>query len=128
MMTRAQIEAFVKGSLGCTCPDEVFDVVDDVSGIEIAPGLSLFHKITVGNRLLIYVYQADKAEDLKAHVPILVRHGNDEKSLCGYNRFRLVILCDITAAVRPIADPLFESVNDQENTHLHVIDRGEFLR
>jgi hypothetical protein len=128
MMTRAQIKAFVKGSLGCTCPDEVFNVVDDVGDIEIAQGLSLFHQITVGNRLLIYVYQADRIETLKEDVPILVRHGNEEKTLRGYNRFRLVILSDAIPAVRQIADPMFESANDQENTHLHVIDRGEFFR
>lgn len=128
MMTRAQIKAFVKGPLGCTCPDEVFDVVDDVGGVEIAQGLSLFHQITIGNRLLVYVYEADGSKHLKGHVPILVRHGNDEKTRRGYNRFRLVLLSGAIGAVRPIADPLFESANDQENTHLHVIGRSEFLR
>ena len=128
MMTRAQIKAFVKGSLGCTCPDDVFDVVDDVGDVEIASGLSLLHKITVGNRLLIYVYEADSIGNLKEHVPILVRHGNEEKTRRGYNRFRLVLLSDAIGAVRPIAKPLFESANDQENTHLHIIDRGEFFR
>jgi hypothetical protein len=124
METSHPIKRFVRETLGCECPDSVFDRIE-LDGLEgetaIPPG-----KVVVGQRLLIYLVQADDAQFVARHLAALVAAGRQERDARGYNRFRLVIAAKPVEPVREAAQALFQSLADNdERMHLHVIEPHE---
>ncbi len=59
-VNREEIERFVRGELGCGCPDEVFQHIILGAG-EAGPGKVSFSRLVVGERLLIYVFGAPRS-------------------------------------------------------------------
>ncbi len=86
---REEIEAFVRGTLGCQCPAEVFQSML----VEERPGRAgdLRHtRLLIGQRLLIFVAAASHADSTARAIAGLTRVGIAERHDHGYNRFRLV--------------------------------------
>jgi hypothetical protein len=115
------IERFVRGTLGCGCPDEVFNsIVIERTGGPDNPARHV--RLLVGNRLLIYVMDARDLERARAAVSVLAQQGIEERDRAGLNRFRLVVAVDdptrrMTAAAAGFAN----STVPDDRAHLHVI-------
>lgn len=115
------IAGFVRGTLGCGCPDEVFDsiVIEQATSPDPA---APYVRLLVGDRLLIYVIEARDLERARAAMSMLARKGLEERDRYGLNRFRLVVATDqptqpMTAAAASFAD----ETGMDERAHLHVI-------
>ena len=58
-VSNAKIKSFATQTLGCQCPEEVFNFIDCQRNIELSNQILLINKINIGNRLLIYVVETD---------------------------------------------------------------------
>jgi hypothetical protein len=118
---RPFIEHFVRTTLGCKCPDEVFESI----AIEGAPGPrdGLPHtRLVIGERLLIHVFEAQSVNGTSAAVSALAAHGRAERDAKHYNRYRLVVVSDHPTQLLTVARTGFESVAREDNrAHLHVL-------
>ena len=120
-----EITRFVRGTLGCQCPDDVFQSI--VIGQARAPdSTSSFTRLIVGDRLLIYLLQSCSAATARDTVIALARQGQAERDAKGYNRFRLVIAPLDAAADASGARAVFEdAIGRDEKAHLHVVASRE---
>ena len=126
MTMEEKIKSFVKDTLGCGCPEEVFRHIEHAENNPIQENLRVAHRIDVCGRLLIYVYNVERSTDILEDMTKLIRHGQRAKKTDGYNRFRLVLVSDDKEGVAGIATKVFDKLEKEENIHLHVIDEGEF--
>lgn len=111
----SDLERFVRETLGCGCPEEVFAEIED-------SGAGDPRRIAVGGRLLVYLvsppHGALTPEQLEGY---LVR-GRQERDALGFNRFRLVI-----AVGERTGDPAglgraFEHLRaGDDRLHLHLV-------
>lgn len=125
MIQNENIKIFVKQTLGCACPDEVFQYIDCQSNIRLQDDIVLNKKINIGNRLLIYVIEADNPDSMKDIVPLLISMGKNERDSLRLNRFRLVLVTDRLNEIKQAADILFDTVDKDERIHLHVISQDD---
>jgi hypothetical protein len=90
---KESIKTFVQKTLGCGCPEKVFEYINCKSNIKLND-IVLSSKINIGNRLLIYVVNINDQNSLKNILPFLVSTGKDERDNLKFNRFRLVLVTD----------------------------------
>jgi len=114
------IKTFVKQTLGCACPEEVFEHIDCKSNIQLNDIL-LSNKINIGNRLLIYIVDTNKPGSIKNILPLLFNAGIKERDSLGFNRFRLVLVTDKVDEIKEVAESLFTTINKDEKVHLHIV-------
>ena len=118
------IEHFVRGTLGCQCPDEVFQSVS-IDQLRTADGAIGYARLLVGNRLLIYIVDAATVGVADGGLADLVASGRRERNERGYNRFRLVVACDEPAFACTSIQRAFDGVaGNDERTHLHCLPRA----
>ena len=118
---RASIERFVRDTLGCRCPDEVFESIT-VRPASSPESAEPYTRLVVGSRLLIYVLESPGQRAAPATVERLARRGLSERDEHGFNRFRLVVGCDPAARVPGELAAGFASITDNDDrAHLHVI-------
>jgi hypothetical protein len=116
---KAAIERFVRGTLGCQCPDEVFRRLE-VGPLEL-PGGGTGRKLVIGGRLLIHVVTAPPRPQT-LQVEELATAGRDERDRRGCNRFRLVIGMPAAASVPPSLEQRFSrALGGDDRAHLHVL-------
>ncbi len=121
---RRAIAAFARDSLGCGCPAEVFDRIQE-SRLDL-PGLpDPAQRFTIGGRLLVYlVAQADPKVAL-THLAAWVAMGRAERDARGMNRLRLAIAADDPEALAPRLQARFEVLPALDSRlHLHVLPSG----
>ncbi len=122
MNSKEAIISFVRETLGCQCPREVFKHIDIARTSERDIKL----RITVGGRLLIYIAEIEDPDSLDAILEKLVRAGREERDSLGLNRFRLVVAAE---DLKSIKDSLLEKFNavrqGDEKAHLHVLHRND---
>jgi hypothetical protein len=120
----AAIKSFVIEALGCRCPDDVFEQIDDY-GTAMIQGLAVpIRRLLIGRRLLIYIVECDEPAALWAAIPVLVEKGKVERDDRGYNRLRVVIATSQPDSIELEAEALFSSLgNVDEKVHLHVLAR-----
>ena len=122
---RASIEHFVRGTLGCGCPDEVFQHVV-VSRLPPIAGRPPIVQLQVGSRLLIHVVAPPDAAVGNGWIEQLAANGRAARDRHGYNRFRLVITSPAPlASAREIEERFARAIVGDDKAHLHVVDRGE---
>jgi hypothetical protein len=114
------IIAFVKQTLGCNCPDEVFSHIESQTDIPCS-GIVLDMKINIGNRLLVYIVTLNDPASLRRMLPVLVTAGKKERDGAGFNRFRLVLAADDVNAIEKEAEKIFNSLNEDEKIYLHTL-------
>jgi hypothetical protein len=124
-MNRQEVEGFVRGTLGCTCPDEVFEQIA-LSPVSPLPGLPIDGSLEVGGRLLIYVSIVKDIHVLTERLEQIVREGKHARDSRGFNRFRFVVVAAQAEASKAVLAPLFSSLPFvDDKVHLHVIsDEG----
>ncbi len=123
MVSDESVKDFVRNTLGCGCDEEVFKHIVNVRDVE-AGGVTLRNRINVGNRLLVYVAEADTAAILEK-LPALVKAGKDERDTRRFNRFRLVLVAD-DKTVKKAAFEAFAALGRMdEKIHLHVLGKND---
>ncbi len=118
MQRHHEIKRFVQETLGCSCPEDVFDRIEYTA----EPTGSWQHRIRVGGRLLIYVLEDTGAADLPGRVAEVLAQGVAERDSAGFNRFRLVLVSAHPEARSAAMEQVFaSSACRDERTHLHVL-------
>ncbi|MCX5720274.1 MAG: hypothetical protein NT055_10060, partial [Nitrospirae bacterium] len=124
MTNNEKIKLFVIQTLGCACPEEVFQYIDCQHNIKLNDDILLHSKINIGNRLLIYVVEMNSPDLIKRKLPILIQTGKKERDSSGFNRFRLAIVTDKVDQIKHVAGSVFENLKyKDEKIHLHIIHK-----
>ncbi|MGB5473121.1 MAG: hypothetical protein WBQ78_06565 [Gammaproteobacteria bacterium] len=122
MQSSTEIKRFVQETLGCSCPEEVFNKIDyqkECDGI-------LGRKVTVGDRLLIYIITMDGKSNIQGVINSALERGVEERDKKGLNRFRLVLVTSRPDELRSSAEQAFnDSAYTNEKTHLHVVNESD---
>jgi hypothetical protein len=122
---RLEIERFVKGTLGCSCPEEVFRQVELETATEPS-GTGLMTRLVIGRKLLVYVAVPSASMQFPRQLVDLARHGRRERDEKGLNRFRLALVSYGCAAtekrVREAMDGMLEG---DDRAHVHVVQRTD---
>ena len=122
MQTVTAIKRFVQETLGCSCPEEVFNTINYQKACEAISG----SKINVGDRLLIYIITMDGKSDAQGIIKSAMARGVEEREKKGLNRFRLVLVTSRPDELRGSAEQAFnDSGFTNENTHLHVVSESD---
>jgi hypothetical protein len=122
---KEEIKTFVKQTLGCACPEEVFEFIDCQSHIKLNDNIALRNKINIGNRLLIYVVEVNNIDSLQNVLSFLVNSGKTERDNLRFNRFRLVLVTEKFGEIKETAESIFNTINKDDKVHLHVVDRNK---
>ena len=122
MIDKDMIKFFAQNTLGCGCPEEVFQHITCESNI-LRDSVNIPYKITIGNRLLIYVFAIDTPDSLKDLLPKLADIGKRERDNSGFNRFRLVLAADNHDSLRQTGEQLFNALEKDEKIHLHILPK-----
>lgn len=118
---RDGIEHFVRDTLGCGCPDEVFQhlVVSPLPPVAARPPIV---QLLVGSRLLIHVVAPPGGAAAGDWVEQLAAHGRAARDRHGYNRFRLVITSPAPlASGREIEQRFARAIVGDPKAHLHFV-------
>ena len=116
-----QITRFVRGTLGCQCPDDVFRSIT-VESREPVGGSPPFTRLSVGHRLLVYLARPGPEDTLATWIAGLVRMGQAERDAAGYNRFRLVVPAVHADQHAASARRVFaETIGQDDRAHLHIV-------
>jgi len=120
------IKPFLRESLGCGCPDEVFQKV--ASEWIQADGIG-YRRLSAGGRLLVYLVSAKPAGDLKARVLALLRQGRRERDGEGFNRLRLVVVGELSEQdAQSLRKRFADEAGGDERLHLHILSQAEVTR
>ncbi len=122
---RSAVEHFVRGTLCCQCPDEVFQSlrIGRLSGSGVTTPVT---RLVVGERLLVYVADAGDGEMGKVPIEALAAAGRADRDRHGLNRVRLVLASTWTdAAANPARERFDRATGGDERAHLHFVERGE---
>ena len=128
MAENAKIKEFVQKTLGCMCPDEVFEHIEIDENFQLISDVVLRAKVNVGNRLLFYIVEAKDPDFISQHLEKIVHKGKAERDERSFNRFRLVIETESIEEIKIKAEEIFESIADMDDrVHLHIIDTAKRL-
>lgn len=82
-----------------------------------------YTRLSIGNRLLIYVFKTVNSDDLDSMISLLVDKGRNERDRLGFNRLRLVLAPYGIEQIKKTASEIFEKTQKDEKIHLHIVDR-----
>jgi len=126
MTDNKAITGFVRNTLGCNCPEEVFQYIDCRTVVNIDESMLSAYEINIGNKLLIFAAAIDDIDSLRSVVAKLVHAGINKRDQKKFNRFRLVLLTARASDMAEQASEIFNSLATDEKVHLHVINKDEF--
>lgn len=119
---KGEIEKLVRGDLGCTCPDEVFDAISVVHNPIEFGDLQKGYLLAIGGKLLVYLVVTHDWSSLKDGLEQIFRSGREKRDAGGFNRFRLVVVTPDIKSARRILLREFDTLGElDERLHLHVI-------
>jgi hypothetical protein len=122
MQMHPEIKRFVQETLGCSCPEEVFNKIDYQKESNGVSG----SQINVGDRLLIYIITAGRESNIQGVINSALERGIVERDKKGFNRFRLVLVASSPDDVRSSAERAFDSsAYTDEKTHLHIVNESD---
>jgi len=112
---------FVRGTLGCGCPDEVFQHVA-ISRLPAIAGRPPIVQLLVGSRLLIHVVAPPDGAAANGWIEQLVDNGRGARDRHGYNRFRLVIASAVPlTSARELQERFARAIAGDGKAHLHFV-------
>lgn len=118
---RTTVEHFVRVTLGCKCPDEVFQAIAVEPG-QATDGKVAFTRVTIGDRLLIYVYEVQAERGSGRATAQLTELGRGERDERDLNRFRLVVAAEHpTQLLERVQTRFARAADGDERCHLHLI-------
>ncbi len=127
-MNKKGIEFFARTILGCGCEPEVFQLIEKEDNLLIPGAGILKHKILIGKRLLIYVYEPSAPED-EEKIGAVIRAGITERDANNYNRFRLTLVSSAGDAVSKKAAAVMDRIKKKDpKVHLHVFTHAEMSK
>ena len=119
--SQVDVEHFVRGTLGCGCPDEVFRSIF-ISRLPAVAGRPPILQVLVGSRLLVHVVSPPALEPANGWIEQLAANGRSTRDRHGYNRFRLVVASPAPlASARAFADRFARAVVGDDKAHLHFV-------
>ena len=122
MQTHTAIKHFVQETLGCSCPEEVFNKIDYQKACKGISG----SKLNIGGRLLVYIIILDGKPDIQGVIQSALKRGIEERDNKGLNRFRLVLVTSHPDELHSLAEQAFyDSGYANEKTHLHVVNESD---
>lgn len=125
MIDKNKIILFVRNTLGCDCPEEVSRTIACAPAVYLREGVVLDCAVTIGNRLLVYVFSPTNPADIQQHLAFLVSTGKRERDTRGLNRFRLVMVTD-NGEDPALLESIFDTLKgNDEKVHLHLISKKE---
>jgi hypothetical protein len=127
VLNEEKLTSFVKQTLGCRCPEEVFTSIHShpMRTGEL-PGAAT--RIVVGDTLLIYLVPTASIRDLVDNLAEVADSGRRDRDSNGYNRFRLVVAANSGASERDAATATFAAeAGDDANMHIHFVDPATVL-
>jgi hypothetical protein len=124
MQMYPEIKRFIQETLGCSCPEEVFNKIDYQKECDGISG----RKINVGDRLLIYIISIDRKSNIQGVITSALEQGVEERDKKGLNRFRLVLVSSRPDELRSSAEHAFDSSgHTDEKTHLHIVSESDVM-
>ena len=126
MTDNKAIKEFARNTLGCDCPEEIFQYIDCRTLENIDENIAPAYEINIGNRLLIFAAAIDDVDSLKPVLSKLLRAGIKKRDEKKFNRFRLVLLSPGDIDIAAQASGIFSSLAPDEKAHLHVINKDDF--
>jgi len=123
-MKRDEIEQFVRGTLGCRCPEGVFDSIE----LRQLPTTAAAHPVVqllIGERLLIQCVRPPQ-EAATRWIEQLAVAGQAIRDRGGYNRFRLVVVGGHGTDL-PLELParFAAAVAGDDHAHLHLVTEDQ---
>ena len=115
------IEEFVRGVLGCGCPDRVFETIQvaQIDTLELDFAIS---RLDIGNTLLIYIARPASQAELYNAMAKIVSEGRRDRDINGFNRFRLVVAGDLEELKADSAAKNFAAeIGADEKMHIHFV-------
>ena len=117
-----KLKAFVKNTLGCGCPEKVFEKID-VSKLLTVVDEEDATRIVVGDTLLIYVIHPITSANFFSSVELIGLAGKADRDANSYNRFRLVVsgIADDVQQEK-VSERFSKLFNTDEKMHIHFVD------
>ena len=117
-----ELERFIRATLGCGCPPEVFQEVEKTpTALSLAIGVT--HRLAIGGRLLIYLMRVTDNNGATARIPDWVAAGCAERDRLGFNRLRLVLALETSDAglSARIEQTFAAAAGGDDRLHLHIV-------
>jgi hypothetical protein len=116
-----KLKVFVKDTLGCGCPEKVFEKID-VSDLRIEEHDKEITRIVVGDTLLIYIMGPELSGNYAENVKSIGMSGKSDRDANNYNRFRLVVpgFAD-EVQMDEVSANFSKSFNTDEKMHIHFV-------
>ena len=112
---KPRTKALVRGRLGCTCPEEVFEHYQ----LRQQTAVSLpVVELIMGDRLLVWMVNGHSIDDPEETLRRLLHEGRDKRDDRCLNRFRLVVTGDFASWETEFGH-LAEALDPK--VHLHVV-------
>jgi len=116
-----KLKVFVKNTLGCGCPEEVFEKID-VSELLTEEYDKEITRIVVGDTLLIYIIGSELSENYVGSVESIALAGKNDRDANNYNRFRLVVSgFEDEVQQEKLSDSFLKSFDVDEKMHIHFV-------
>lgn len=116
----AAIQRFAQETLGCGCPEEVFQSIQCEWRNDLVWGRIL--RIDIGNRLLIHLVETPSPLPPPKTLVALLNKGCEDRDRNGFNRFRLALSGEtLTEWLAHPDDLLAARFPGDEKIHLHLL-------
>ena len=123
ILNNKKIKVFVKNTLGCGCPEKVFEKID-VSKLLTVEHEKEIARIVVGDTLLIYIINPEPSDNFVDSVESIGLAGKNDRDTNNYNRFRLVVSGFEDDVQQEKASERFsKSFNTDEKMHIHFVNQ-----
>lgn len=117
------LKAFVKNTLGCGCPEKVFEKIDVSKHLAVEYGKEIT-RIVVGDTLLIYIINPEPSGNFVDSVESIGLAGKNDRDTNNYNRFRLVVSgFEDEVQQGKVAGRFSVLFNTDEKMHIHFVNQ-----
>ncbi len=118
-----KIKVFVKNTLGCGCPEKVFEKID-VSKLPTVEHEKEITRIVVGDTLLIYVIRPEPSGNYVDSVESIGLAGKTDRDINNYNRFRLVVSSfEDEVQQEKVSERFSKIFNTDDKMHIHFVNQ-----
>jgi hypothetical protein len=121
----AAIKTFVRDTLKCGCPDNVFnDVRIGLPSLYNTHSVKGGLEILIGGRLLVAVVPYKSVRNPDTDIPLMLKKGRNVRDDKGFNRFRLVLVGVTDTAKRKELQGMTTML--EERLHIHLLDKVHY--